>query len=80
MGRKKKGVAVEEIHGVANVELHGVVDAELHGVTDREERSVDVQKNKRGPTSMCKLTAAARWGKKVKIDYDGMGRSLYNAN
>ncbi|KAG6497621.1 hypothetical protein ZIOFF_045525 [Zingiber officinale] len=61
---KKKGVAVQEIHGVADVELHGVVDAELHGVADREEHSVDVQKNKRGPTSMCKLTAAARWGKK----------------
>ncbi|XP_042404585.1 uncharacterized protein LOC121994707 [Zingiber officinale] len=59
MGRKKQVVAVEEIHGVVDVELHGVADAELHEFTDREERSVDVQKNKRGPTSMCKLTVAA---------------------
>ncbi|KAG6511814.1 hypothetical protein ZIOFF_029892 [Zingiber officinale] len=52
MGRKKQGVAVEEIHGIVDVELHGVVNAELHEVTDREERSVDVQKNKQGPTSI----------------------------
>ncbi|KAG6518850.1 hypothetical protein ZIOFF_022331 [Zingiber officinale] len=80
MGRKKQGVAVEEIHRVVDVELHGVANAELHEVTDREEHFVDVQKNKRGPTSMCKLTAAARWGKKTKIDYDDMGRPLYNTN
>ncbi|KAG6530086.1 uncharacterized protein LOC122040233 [Zingiber officinale] len=80
MGRKKQGVAVEEIHGIVDAELHGVADAELHEVTDREERSVDVQKNKRGPTSMCKLTAATRWVKKVKIDYDDMGWPLYNTN
>ncbi|XP_042465813.1 uncharacterized protein LOC122048287 [Zingiber officinale] len=60
MGRKKQGVAVEEIHGVADAELHGVADAELLGVTYREE--------------------PARWGKKAKIDYDDMGRPLYNAN
>ncbi|KAG6538087.1 hypothetical protein ZIOFF_003190 [Zingiber officinale] len=80
MGRKKQVVAVEEIHGVVDAELHGVADTEVHEGTDREECSVDVQKNKRGPTSMCKLTAAARWGKKAKIDYDDMGRPLYNAN
>ncbi|KAG6516861.1 hypothetical protein ZIOFF_020234 [Zingiber officinale] len=76
-GRKP---TVEELQGLNKDKLHGVIDAELHGLTNEEERLVNVQKNKRGPTLMGKLTAAARWGKKVKIDYDNMGRPPYNAN
>ncbi|KAG6515000.1 hypothetical protein ZIOFF_025378 [Zingiber officinale] len=81
MGRKKEGgkPTVEELQGLNADKLHGVTDAELHELTN-EERHVDVQKNKRGPTLMGKLTVATRWRKKAKIDYDNMGRPTYNAN
>ncbi|KAG6477779.1 hypothetical protein ZIOFF_061210 [Zingiber officinale] len=82
MGRKKEGEkpTVEELQGLNDDKLHEVTDAELHELTNEEERLVDMQKNKRGPTLMGKLTVAARWSKKAKIDYDNMGRLAYNAN
>ncbi|XP_042460684.1 uncharacterized protein LOC122044224 [Zingiber officinale] len=82
MGRKKEGKkpTVEELQDLNEDKLHGGIDAEQHGLSNEEEGLVDVQKKKRGPTLMGKLTAAARWGKKAKIDYDNMGRPAYNAN
>ncbi|XP_073153042.1 uncharacterized protein [Henckelia pumila] len=75
--KHKKKVSVEQLQELDVDENHG--DEEELGLTDGELHHVNIQK-KRGPTLMAKVSTAARWGKKTKIDYDDMGRPAYNAN
>ncbi|KAG6495819.1 hypothetical protein ZIOFF_043647 [Zingiber officinale] len=74
----------DEPRVVEDTELHqdadGLAAAELRAETEIEEPSITGQKKTRGPTSMCRLIAAARWGKKSTIEYDDMGRPVNNEN
>ncbi|XP_042444003.1 uncharacterized protein LOC122029117 [Zingiber officinale] len=82
--KQRKIAKYDEPRVVEDTELHqdadGLAAAELRGETEIEEPSITGQKKTRGPTSMCILIAAARWGKKSTIEYDDMGRPVYNEN
>ncbi|XP_042437115.1 uncharacterized protein LOC122023089 [Zingiber officinale] len=82
--KQRKIGKYDEPRVVEDTELHqdadGLATAELRGDTEIEEPSITGQKKTRGPTSMCRLIAAARWGKKSTIEYDDMGRPMYNEN
>ncbi|XP_042466217.1 uncharacterized protein LOC122048759 [Zingiber officinale] len=73
---KQKIAKYDEPRVVEDTELHqdadGLAAAELRGETEIEEPPITGQKKTRGPTSMCRLIAAARWGKKSTIEYDDM--------
>ncbi|KAG6487600.1 hypothetical protein ZIOFF_056190 [Zingiber officinale] len=82
--KQRKITKYDDPRVVEDTEIHqdtdGLATAELRGETEIEEPSITGQKKTRGPTSMCRLIAAARWGKKSTIDYDDMGRLVYNEN
>ncbi|KAG6472435.1 hypothetical protein ZIOFF_069898 [Zingiber officinale] len=82
--KQSKIAKYDEPRVVEDTELHqdadGLAATELRGETEIEEPSITEQKKTRGPTSMCRLIAVARWGKKSTIEYDDMGRPVYNEN
>ncbi|XP_042419324.1 uncharacterized protein LOC122007859 [Zingiber officinale] len=84
LASQRKIAKYDEPRVVEDIELHqdadGLAAAELRGETKIEEPPITGQKKTRGPTSMCRLIAAARWGKKSTIEYDDIGRPVYNEN
>ncbi|XP_042437111.1 uncharacterized protein LOC122023086 [Zingiber officinale] len=82
--KQRKIAKYDEPRVVEDTELHqdadGLAAAELRGETEIEQPPITGQKKTRGPTSMCRLIAAARWGKKSTIEYDDIGRPVYNEN